>query len=86
MKTRHFCIMHIQKFANDMRVRHFIIYILVMGRVVISRVSSGSGISFFEISGYRAGRVFHIFFPGGSGISLLISRRVPGNFHHLTVS
>ena len=67
-------------------VKFLLSVLVVMGRVVISRVSSGSGISFFEISGYRAGRVFHIFFPGGSGISLLISGRVPGNFHHLIVS
>lgn len=26
--------------------------------------SDGSSISFFEISGYRVGRVFHLFFPG----------------------
>ena len=61
---------------------------LVMGRVVISRVSSGSGISFFQISRYRAGRVFDYFSPGGSGISLLIfiSGWVLGNFHHLLAS
>ena len=45
-----------------------IISIQVMGRVVIYWVSSGLGISFFEISGYRVGRVFHIFSPDGSGI------------------
>ena len=41
---------------------------IVMSRVVISRVSGGSGIPFFKIFGYRAGRVFQKKFRAGSGI------------------